>query len=265
MKIQGADGLSRGHFKEGVCIWDLMLKYCPWGRFATERSPLLRSWLDDWLPNYEYLSPIDWYDKGHDLHTCYFDKNNLWRWNISSSTYVWDLSPGSTDAALEELRKARIKRQQSTHVVLVPQLFSHLWKRQMLKCCDLVIQIPAGQMFWSHDQFEPLTLGICFPFLPFRPWQLRHTPKLFSMERSLSKLFKEHSVDGGSFWRKFCLEARSWHTMPERLVWSLLYFKAANKFPSHEYSCPKKTGSKREGSNSIAESLETCSQKKRRV
>ena len=29
MKKQGTDGLSRGHFKEGVCIGELMDKYCP--------------------------------------------------------------------------------------------------------------------------------------------------------------------------------------------------------------------------------------------
>ena len=46
MKKQGTDGLSRGHFKEGVCIGELMDKYCPWGKFAHERSPLLKSWLN---------------------------------------------------------------------------------------------------------------------------------------------------------------------------------------------------------------------------
>ena len=162
-----------------------MSKYSPWGVTAAERSPTLTSCLSEWLDAYEYLELIAWFSKGHDLQSGYYDHQGIWRWHIQSGTFVWDLPPGAADAALEELRKARIKRQSSLHIVLIPKLFTHLWKKQFLKCCDFSIEIPEGQKFWSHDQFEPLTLGICFPFLPFRPWQLRHTPKLFSMERTL--------------------------------------------------------------------------------
>jgi hypothetical protein len=42
MKQQGADGISRGHFKEGVCAGDLMEKYCPWEQFSCQRSPPLK-------------------------------------------------------------------------------------------------------------------------------------------------------------------------------------------------------------------------------
>jgi len=28
MKMQGSDGLSTGHFKEGVCVGETMSKYC---------------------------------------------------------------------------------------------------------------------------------------------------------------------------------------------------------------------------------------------
>lgn len=169
MKKQGTDGLSRGHYKEGVCIGDVMAKYCPWDKTSAERSPCLRHWLSTWLPNHEYLEPIDWFDKGHDLHSEKIDQHGFWRWETKHSTNVWDLPPAVADAAVEELRKARIKRQKSLHIVLIPKLFTHIWKKQLLKCCDFTIDIPAGQTFWSYDQFEPLTLGICFPFLLFRP------------------------------------------------------------------------------------------------
>jgi len=39
MKKQGADGLSRGHFKEVVCVGKLMSKYSPWGVTSDERPP----------------------------------------------------------------------------------------------------------------------------------------------------------------------------------------------------------------------------------
>lgn len=84
----------------------------------------------------------------------------------------------------------------TTHIILIPKLFTHLWKKQLLKCCDIMIDVSAGKSYWSHDQYVPLTLGICFPFLPFRPWQLRHTPKLFAIERKLPRMLKDNHLDG---------------------------------------------------------------------
>ena len=184
---------------------------------------------------------------------------------MQSGTFVWDLPPGAADTALEELRKARIKRQSSLHIVLIPKLFTHLWKKQFLKCCDFSIEIPAGQNFWSHDQFEPLTLGICFPLLPSRPWQFRHTPKLFSMERTLSKVVKSYSLDGGRLLREFLLATRSWHTLPESMVWSLLFFQPRRNFPSYEYNHSAEKEPKRERSSPIGKGVEVSTSKKRRL
>ena len=211
------------------------------------------------------MEPIDWYDKGHDLASGYFDEKQLWRWNVESGTYVWDLPPGAADAALEELRKARIKRQDSSHVVLIPRRFTHIWKKQLLKCCDFVVDIAAGQKLWSHGQFEPLTLGICFPFLPFRPWKVRHTPRLFSLEREVSQVFKTYPMDGGSVLRKLCLEEASWHTMQERMVWSMLYYRPINQFPSYDCAESESTRGKRQGSDTTRKGLETGTQKRRRL
>ena len=102
--------LSRGHYKEGVCARDLMAKHCPWGKSARERSPIPNHWLKSWLPDHQYLDPIDWFDKDHDLHEDYVDNYSFWRWHIKSGSYVWDLPPSDADAAIEELRKTRVKR-----------------------------------------------------------------------------------------------------------------------------------------------------------
>ena len=44
------------------------------------------------------------------------------------------------------------------------------------------------------------------------------------MGRTLSKMFKEDKVDGGNILFKFLLEVRNFQTMPEELVWRMLYF-----------------------------------------
>lgn len=110
------------------------------------------------------MNPKDKLIRGHDLDGGYYDSNNHWNWNVNPSTFVWDLPPGAADVGLEELRKARIKRQASTHIVLVPKLFTHLRKKKMIKCCYFFMDIAPVHKYWSSDQFESLTLGICFPF-----------------------------------------------------------------------------------------------------
>ena len=224
MKAQGTDGLSRGNPYEGVSFGQSMLRYCPWGIDAFTRSPQLKDWLDSWLEDPEYLTPKDWFIRGHDHLEGFVDNYGFWRWKTKKGNLVWSPPPAAADAAIEELRKARLKRQNSTHVIIIPKLFTHLWRKQCLRACDLVIDIPATQTFWQSSQYEDLTIGFCFPFLPFAPWQLRSTPKMFAYQRKMRQLFKNPELDGRHFLHEFFLEMRRWHTMPQCVVWKMLHF-----------------------------------------
>eukprot|EP00957_Ditylum_brightwellii_P097695 7440782-Ditylum_brightwellii.AAC.1 len=48
-------------------------------------------------------------------------------------------------AAVEELRQARHKRQLSMHVFVVPKLIAPYWQQPLYKVADIVLHIPAGQ------------------------------------------------------------------------------------------------------------------------
>ena len=170
------------------------------------------------------MEPADWFVRGHDHKGGSVDKSNFWQWTIQKGNYVWLPPPAAADAAIEEIRKARMKRQCSTHVIVIPKLFTHVWMKQWLKLCDLTFEIPAQHSYWSHDQYEPLTIGICFAFLPFKPWQLRSTPKMFANQRKLQKMFKDTEVDGRTILLQLLLEVRNWHTMQECMVRKMLYF-----------------------------------------
>ena len=61
---------------------------------------------------------------------------------IDPSTYVWSPPPSIGDVALEQLRYARIKRQASIQVFLIPKLFLYLWCRQLYKAMDLILFLP---------------------------------------------------------------------------------------------------------------------------
>ena len=143
MKSQGTDGISRGEMKEGVSVGEFMLKYCPWGKNALERSSYLKTWITDTFgDNVEFLKPEDWYRRGHDHYSKFKDENGFWRIKTKPGTFIWTPPPAAADSAFEELRKARLKRQQSTHIILVPRLMTTLWLKQLIKTADILIYLP---------------------------------------------------------------------------------------------------------------------------
>ena len=157
------------------------------------------------------------------------DEKGFWRNKIVPGSFLWKPPPAVAHAVIEQLIISRLKRQESLHIVVIPTLFSHLWRKQLGKACDLVIQIPANFHFWPDSNYEPLTIGICFPFIPFPPWQIRNTPKMFSVGRQVRQMCKTHHVDPGSLLRQLLVEVRKFPTMQESMVWKLLYFKSPDK------------------------------------
>ena len=84
---------------------------------------------------------------------------------------------------------------------------------------------PPTHNFWRPKNYENLVLAIVYPFLPFIPWQLQGTPKMFSVGRELCQMFKFKDVDSGNILRKFLLECGKFSTLPADVVWGMLYFR----------------------------------------
>ena len=171
MKSQGTDGISRGHLREGVSLGRAMLSYCPWGQSALDRSPSLREWIKSWTsPDLEVLSPDDWFKRAHDHWGGYYDKRGFYRLHLKTGTYLWHPPPAAADAALEELRKARLKRRNSVHILVIPRLMTPLWLKQLNKEADIIFTIKNQYSFWSHNMYEPLMLAFSFPYARHFPW-----------------------------------------------------------------------------------------------
>jgi hypothetical protein len=43
------------------------------------------------------------------------------------------------------------------------------WLKQTFKASDVVFQVPIGCPLWPQKMFEPLTIGLCFPFISSPP------------------------------------------------------------------------------------------------
>ena len=163
---QGADGLSRGALNEGVMNGEDLMTFLPFHLSAFDRSPSLCDWIKSWSgDNSLVFGPKDWFIRGHDISGGYKNEDGFWMPTIQHGTYIWNPPPAAADVAIEQLRKARIKRQNSTHVFVVPRLMTPLWLKQFHKACDLVITVPVGFEHWGQDMLEPCLIGVCFPFI----------------------------------------------------------------------------------------------------
>jgi hypothetical protein len=225
MMAEGADGVSRGQMKEGVAAGESMLGFIPLNTGALERHPPLRKWLESWVgPEAEFLDPRGWFTRGHGTDGGEKDEAGFWRPFVKPGTFVWTPPPAAARIALEELRKSVLKRPTSTHVFVCPRLLTPEWRKMLHKASDLVFYIPAGTEGWPADMYEPLTVGIVFPFINRCPWQLRGTPKMLHLARTMPRVFENTEVAPGDFLRELRVECQGLLSVPEHVVRRVLYF-----------------------------------------
>jgi hypothetical protein len=227
MIAQGTDGISRGALNEGVMNGMAMMSFVPIHLSATSRSPGLQNWLRSWLPGSpHWLEPLDWFQLGHGItgYTRDFERSVV---PVLSepSQFVWIPPPYAADVVVAELRKSRLKRMQHLHVFVCPRLCTPMWRRHFFKVADLVVEIPPGFAFWPVEMHEPLIIGIVFPFIRTPPWQLRGTPRMYSVAREVRRMCQGDKLDPGPFLRQLCEDCLRLRSMPEHVVRRMLYFE----------------------------------------
>lgn len=143
----------------------------------------------------------------------HLDKHGMWvpDHEPAGKRHLWSPPPAVADAMLEELLKARHKRSDTFHVVVIPRLMYPRWRRLFHKVSDLTFLVPPGASFWPSHMFEPLWVGVVFPFVLHRPWCLRNTPLMVAMGQTLHEMCKASDVDTGNLLRKLL-------KLPQRLA-----------------------------------------------
>ena len=204
-----------------------MVSFIPIHLSAIERSEALLEWIKELAGSAIIeLKPIDWFDVGHDFDGWKRSWDGFERpYLVEGRTYLWSPPPFAADIAIAELRRARIKRQSSSHVFVVPKLCAPLWIKQVYKAADIVFEIPSGQTFWKREMHEPLLIAIVFPFIRSKPWQLRSTPKMYAMVSELRKVFNEEDLDARDILRQFWDKCHRIRFMPPNVVRKVLYFR----------------------------------------
>ena len=176
MIAQGTDGISGGDMEEGAMKGQDMLSFVPLHLTALERQPKLKDVIKDNLPAGKghdqilFLDYEDWFSRGHDIVGGEKNGDNVWIPRYQSGTYIWTPPPAGGLIAVEQLRRARLKRENSTHIVIMPRLMGMEWKRQLFRVSDIFVELPFDDVWSRTEQHEPLILAVVFPFLSHRPW-----------------------------------------------------------------------------------------------
>lgn len=247
MIAQGADGLSRGALTEGVMKGEAMRSFIPLHQSALDRDRNLGPWIRDWFEDakensghdLEFLSMEDWFERGHDICGGEVNVDGHWMPTYLPGNFVWAPPPSLALPCLEELRRARHKRQESTHLFVCPRLMTPLWRRHLHKAADIILEIPAGHHAWNEKMYEPLLIAIFFPFLNSRPWQLKGAPLILELGRKVQQLLKDNESTQGFVLREFWNLPRRVQRMSDELVLRVLRISRESRVPS------KATGKRR--------------------
>ena len=223
---QGTDGISRGNMMEGVLTGRQMLAYVPIHLSAVDRDPNLLNWIRGWCGENDLapLEPQDWLWKGQGLDSVMeFNVDGMaFPTRSRQRVFLWAPPPCIADIALEYLRESIHKRHDAIHIFIVPKLMTYVWRKILLKTCDLSFYLDAGHDCWKSEMHESIMCGIYLPLLHCYPWTLRRSGSVLEMERLLSKLPKSEAGTKGTLLRKFLLLTRRFPSMPERMVRKLL-------------------------------------------
>lgn len=246
MKAAGIDGLSRGDMLEGMLLGRDPLQYVPLDKGALERSGgAVEEWIRSWWGggNLVTLRPEGWFREAH-----------------GHGAFLWSPPPAAMETALEMLAEARHKRPYSAHVVVVPRLMTHLWRKQLGKDADLMVTAPVGLPFWESNQHEPLILAILLPVVRRKDWK---GPWVFrgslhsgdaarrldtgwklavgrepagrdELEGELREVRETPAAWSGSVLRKFLGAARSVPSLPEGVVRRMLSEASQRQVPDQQ-------------------------------
>jgi hypothetical protein len=125
MIAHGTDGLSRGLLNEGVMAGESFYACIPFNLSASSRSSSLVPWIGSWAgEDVTHLQPEDWFERAHDASGWKMGPDNFKTPRIKRGCYLWTPPPAAADVALEQLRQARHKRQDSFHIFVCPKLMT---------------------------------------------------------------------------------------------------------------------------------------------
>jgi hypothetical protein len=214
----GIDGLSRGDKLEGIGKGVSVTKFVPIHLAPMERSNMLLEWVYTWwneaeLGKLKVMKPNDWFSD-----------------SMKSGNFIWNVPPAAGQVAVEQLCTHVHGRPDTCHIMVIPRLCTAMWRKQLNKVADLIIQVQPNEEFWGSAQHEPLLIAFYFPILPtlpkYRPWQLKGTELVDRTQREVQRMQKGSEPVDWSCLRELLLLTRKIPSLPDGMVRKLLRCKS---------------------------------------
>ena len=78
---------------------------------------------------------------------------------------------------MDIIAESRHKRPYVSHIIVCPQLMTHLWSKAFIKDAELMFAIPTGLSVWPNTYHESLCISLILPIIRGRkrkgPWVIR--------------------------------------------------------------------------------------------
>ena len=149
-----------------------MLSFVPLNKGVIITQLEFLDWINTWS-SYEHrklMEPEEWFVEDHVIVGYGVNADGIRASLLRSGFFVWSPRAVMENMAVEELRRARHKRQSSFHIFICPKRLKHRCIGQLHKAADLVMEIRARKPYWNKNQHESLIIGVFFTFLPCNPW-----------------------------------------------------------------------------------------------
>lgn len=196
MIAQGTDGLSRADHTQGVMQGRPIEDFIPLHLDPFAREPTLKNWVMGITKglSIQILSPEGWYTTGHTV-----------------GTFLWAPAPAAAEVVVEQLGRARLKRPQSMHIILVPRVMTGRWRRLLTRGSECYLRIDWEDVWDLPTHFEPLLMFVCLPYRSHAPLPGAQKELLDTFQRTLlgPGLSEVSAERRRHLLRKFLLHARS--------------------------------------------------------
>lgn len=170
MIAQGTDGLSRADHSQGVMQGIPIQVFVPLHLNPLDREPGLEPWLrqvtEGLAPT--FLSPEGWFTQGH-----------------QAGTFVWTCAPAAAEVVVEQLGRARLKRPESMHLVVVPRIMTGRWRRHLSRGSEFYLKLDWPEVWDLSKHFEPVLIFLCLPYRACAPNRDEQEKLLVEFRRSM--------------------------------------------------------------------------------
>jgi hypothetical protein len=147
---------------------------------------------------------------------------------------LWSPAPAAAEAASEQMARLMHKYPNTCHLFVCPRLMTARWRRRVGRLADFNFELGAGSDVWSKARHEPLLIYVCLPLTTHRPWKLKGTKFVESLERKMRELHHTGCKRRGRLLRQLLLQVRGLDALPEGLVRAMLQRAQHKPFPGED-------------------------------